>query len=344
MTAPRTIGIQDVVNSRPVSRFQKLVILLCFLVVAIDGFDTTAVSFIAPALRTAWKISPAQLAPLFGTGLFGLMIGAFLFGPLADKIGRKPVLVATTLFFGLATIASAFASLIEALTALRFITGLGLGGAMPAAITITSEFCPGRKRSPMLQLFAGGLALGALLLWETFFMSLLVFYLLSSWLALLITSAGFTLAHASLMAATLATGGTVGAIAIGRLMDRFDPHIVLAVAYVVAGGFVVLLGSATGAPWLLVFAIFGAGFGAAAYYPTASRATGVSWANAVGRTGSILGSMTGGVLLGIGWTLPTVFTIAAVPAFLAGVAILVKRWTDGAAPVPAQATVLSAAE
>ena len=68
MTAPRTIGIQDVVNSRPVSRFQKLVILLCFLVVAIDGFDTTAVSFIAPALRTAWKISLAQLAPLFGTG------------------------------------------------------------------------------------------------------------------------------------------------------------------------------------------------------------------------------------------------------------------------------------
>lgn len=129
----------------------------------------------------------------------------------------------------------------------------------------------------------------------------------------------------------------------------------LAVAYVVAGGFVVLLGSATGAPWLLVFAIFGAGFGvagaqvgvnalAAAYYPTASRATGVSWANAVGRTGSILGSMTGGVLLGIGWTLPTVFTIAAVPAFLAGVAILAQRWTDGAAPVPAQATVLSAAE
>ena len=101
------------------------------------------------------------------------------------------------------------------------------------------------------------------------------------------------------MAATLATGGTVGAIVIGRLMDRFNPHHVLAGAYLLAGGFVMLLGSATARPWLLVFAIFGAGFGvagaqvgvnalAAATYPTASRATGVSWANAVGRIGSVL--------------------------------------------------------
>ena len=172
--------------------------------------------------------------------------------------------------------------------------------------------------------------------------------MLSSWLALLITTAGFSLAHASLMAATLAAGGTVGAVVIGRLMDRFDPHAVLAVAYLIAGGFVVLLGSSTGAPWLLVFAIFGAGFGAAgaqvgvnalaaAYYLTASRATGVSWANAVGRTGSIVGSMIGGLLLSMGWALSTVFMIAAVPAFLAGAAILAKRWAPRSLAVRPQA-------
>ncbi|TCZ57303.1 MFS transporter [Roseicella aquatilis] len=450
MTTDRSIDIQDVINAHPVSRYQAMVIALCFLVVAIDGFDTAAVGFIAPALRAQWGVTPAQLAPLFGAGLFGLMVGAFVFGPLADRWGRKPVLVATTAFFGAATVASAFAPDIGWLVALRFVTGIGLGGAMPAAITLTAEFCPERRRSslvtlmfcgftigsaaaglaasaivaaygwqgllvlggvlplllvpvlwallpesprylalrdapaariaavlrrvapgavpagarftglrkaqgsPMLQLFQDGLAAGTLLIWTTFFMSLLVFYLLSSWLPLLITTAGFSLQHASLMAATLATGGTVGAVVIGRLMDRFDPHRVLAAAYLLAGGFVMLLGSATAQPWLLVFAIFGAGFGvagaqvgvnalAAAYYPTASRATGVSWANAVGRTGSVLGSMVGGVLLSLGWDLATVFSVAAVPAFAAAAAMLAKGLRAPRMPVAAPAATVKLA-
>ena len=143
------------------------------------------------------------------------------------------------------------------------------------------------------------------------------------------------MAHASLMAATLATGGTVGAVIIGRYMDQFNPHHVLAGAYVLAGAFVILLGLSTKTPWLLVVSIFGAGFGvagaqvgvnalAAAYYPTASRATGVSWANAVGRTGSVLGSMVGGFLLSLGWDLTTVFSVAAGPLFIATIAMLLK--------------------
>ena len=109
MTTTRTIDVQDVINAHAVSLFQIRIIALCFLVVAIDGFDTAAVSFIAPALRASWTLTPAQLAPLFGAGLFGLMIGAFLFGPIADKVGRKKILVLTTAFFGVATVASSFA-------------------------------------------------------------------------------------------------------------------------------------------------------------------------------------------------------------------------------------------
>ena len=429
--ADRLLDVQEVINAHPLSSFQKRVIFLCFLVVAIDGFDTAAIGFIAPALKAQWGATPAELAPLFAAGLFGLMAGAFVFGPLADRFGRKPVLAITTVFFGLATLASAFAPDIQMLTALRFVTGLGLGGAMPAAITLTAELCPEQRRSslvtlmfcgftigsasaglaassivatfgwpgllvvggmlpillapllfamlpesprylatrgasparvaailkpmaprvdftgvtftrpvkapgsPVSQLFKDGLGLGTLLIWTTFFMSLLVFYLLSSWLPLLITTAGFSMANASLMGATLATGGTVGAILIGRLMDRFEPHKVLAGAYLIAGFFVILLGNAVSQPWLLVLAIFGAGFGvagaqvgvnalAAGFYPTTSRATGVSWANAVGRTGSVLGSMVGGVLLSLGWDLATVFAAAALPAFLAAVAMFAK--------------------
>lgn len=206
--------------------------------------------------------------------------------------------------------------------------------------------------SPVGQLFRDGLALGTLLIWTAFFMSLLVFYLLSNWLPLLITTAGFTMKSASLMGATLATGGTVGAILIGRMMDRREPHRVLAASYLLAGGFVILLGNAVGQPVLLVLAIFGAGFGvagaqvginalAAGFYPTTSRATGVSWANAVGRTGSVLGSMLGGVLLSFGWDLGTVFAAAAVPAFLAAAAMFAKgrigRAAITAAPVPGPA-------
>lgn len=445
----RLLDVQTIINANPLSALQKRVILLCFLVVAIDGFDTAAIGFIAPALKAEWGATPAELAPLFAAGLFGLMAGAFVFGPLADRFGRKPVLALTTVFFGLATLASAFAPDIATLTALRFVTGLGLGGAMPAAITLTAELCPEQRRSslvtlmfcgftigsaaaglaassvvatlgwpgllvlgglmplllagflflalpesprylatrgadprriaailapmapaaeldgatfvrpvkapgsPVGQLFRHGLGLGTLLIWAGFFMSLLVFYLLSSWLPLLITTAGFSMSKASLMGATLATGGTVGAIVIGRLMDRFEPHRVLAAAYLVAGGFVILLGNAVAQPWLLVLAIFGAGFGiagaqvginalAAGYYPTASRATGVSWANAVGRTGSVLGSMTGGVLLSFGWDLATVFAAAAVPAFLAALAMFAKGRLaqpaagHGQSPVPAE--------
>jgi AAHS family 4-hydroxybenzoate transporter-like MFS transporter len=154
-------------------------------------------------------------------------------------------------------------------------------------------------------------------------------------LPLLITAAGFSMKNASLMAATLATGGTVGAIAIGRLMDRYNPHALLGLANLAAGGFVVLLGSATVNATLLLLAILGAVFGvagaqvgvnalAAAYDDTESRATGVSWANAVGRIGSVLGSMAGGFLLSFGWDLSTIFTVAAAPSLVAALAMFTK--------------------
>jgi AAHS family 4-hydroxybenzoate transporter-like MFS transporter len=207
----------------------------------------------------------------------------------------------------------------------------------PAAPVDGARFVGVRRveGSPVRQLFNPGLVAGTLLLWLTFFMSLLVFYLLTSWLPTLLNSAGQTARSAALIALMLPIGSTVGAIAIGLLMDRFNPHAVLFGSYTLAAAFILLLGLSTASPWLLVLAVFGAGIGtggsqiginalSAGYYPTASRATGVSWANAVGRTGSVVGSMVGGALLGLGWPLATVFAVAAVPALVAGIAIFAK--------------------
>jgi len=140
-----------------------VLLVLCFFIVAIDGFDTAAIGFIAPAIRADWGLSPAQLAPLFGSGLFGLMVGAFAIGPFADRHGRKAVLIFAVVFFGLASLASSFSPNLAVLIALRFFTGFGLGGAMPNAITLTSEYCPEDRRSFLVTLMFCGFTIGSAL-------------------------------------------------------------------------------------------------------------------------------------------------------------------------------------
>ena len=427
MPLPRSVNVTDIINRHRLAPFQILIVVLCFLIVAIDGFDTAAIGFLAPAIRAEWNLSPAQLAPLFGAGLGGLMAGAFVFGPFADKFGRKNVLLVCVLFFALTSLASAYSSSLWELVVWRFLTGLGLGGAMPNSVTLTSEFCPEKRRSflvttmfcgftvgsalgglasanlvedygwrsvlilggvlplalvplmvwklpesvrylvmegkgaervaatlkriapeedfagarfivaekkpkgfPVSHLFRPDLVRGTLMLWLAFFMSLLVIYLLSSWLPTLIKSTGVSLKTASLVTTMFQVGGTIGAILLGWLMDRINPHRVLAVSYALAGLFIAAIGSLTGSPWLVGVAVFGAGFCisgsqvganalAAVFYPTDCRASGVSWANGVGRIGSVLGSMGGAAMLSMNLSLPTVFLIVGVPAVVAGI-------------------------
>jgi len=162
-----TARISEIIDSAKISPYQILILTLCFLIVLLDGFDTAIIGYIAPALREEWGLLPAQLSPAFGAGLFGLLIGSLVFGPVADAIGRKRVLLVSILIFGGGTLASAYTHSIESLTLLRLITGIGLGGAMPTCITLSSEYSPARRRMIMVTLswsgFTAGLALGGLL-------------------------------------------------------------------------------------------------------------------------------------------------------------------------------------
>src|ERR1700712_3109589 len=157
------IHIQTFLDAQPFSRFQWLLFTLCFLTVLLDGFDTGAVGFVAPSLLKEWSVDKPALAPVLSGALFGLAAGALFAGPLADRFGRKRVLVTSVAIFGLASLACAFAHSLTQLTITRFITGIGLGAAMPNAVTLMSEYCPAKRRATLTNAMFCGFPLGAAL-------------------------------------------------------------------------------------------------------------------------------------------------------------------------------------
>ncbi len=157
------IDVADFIDQQPVGGFQFKLLLTCAAVLFLDGFDTQAIGYVAPALAKEWGLTKAALGPVFSAGLFGLMIGALLFGPLADRVGRKKIIVLSTLAFGIGALATAFVRDANTLLVIRFLTGLGLGGAMPNAVAMTSEFNPRHRRSTMVMIMFCGFSVGAAL-------------------------------------------------------------------------------------------------------------------------------------------------------------------------------------
>ncbi|SAL26803.1 MFS transporter [Caballeronia telluris] len=156
-----TVNIQTFLNEHPFSGFQWRIFVMCFVVVLLDGFDTAAIGFIAPSLVAEWHISRPALAPVLSAALFGLAFGALAAGPLSDRLGRRLLLIVSVTVFGLACLASAWSGDLFQLTVLRFVTGLGLGAAMPNAVTMMSEYCPDQRRATLTNLMFCGFPLGA---------------------------------------------------------------------------------------------------------------------------------------------------------------------------------------
>src|SRR5437899_1378901 len=157
------IDVAEFIDQQPVGGFQIRLLLTCAAVLFLDGFDTQAIGYVAPALAKEWGLTKGALGPVFSAGLFGLMIGALLFGPLADRVGRKKIIILSTLAFGIGALVTAFVQDVNTLLAIRFLTGLGLGGAMPNAVAMTSEFNPRRRRATMVKIMFCGFSVGAAL-------------------------------------------------------------------------------------------------------------------------------------------------------------------------------------
>jgi MFS transporter, AAHS family, 4-hydroxybenzoate transporter len=430
-TAARTVDIAAFIDDQKFSLYQWAILLLCFFVLAADGFDAASMGYIAPALIAKWSVARQALGPVMSAALIGLGVGALVTGPIADRIGRKTVVVVSVGCFGAFSLVAADAHSLGMLTALRFLAGLGLGAAAPTAMALMSEYAPARMRavavnavncgfsfglvmggvfsawlipkfgwqsvlvaggvgplmlaivlalflpesvqflvvrrnlpariafilskvvpgvnlsgcefvaakadqgnneSPIGLLFAQRYRLGTLMLWLAYFMTLLIYYLLTSWLPTLMKDAGFSMRDAALMTSLLPLGGMIGNLCIGWIVDRYDAARVIAVTFVLTAVIVLVAGHAIDHSAVLGGLLFLCGallVGAAtsmaslavSYYPTSGRATGVAWMLGMGRPGGVAGAWAGAVLMGIGWNFGAVFSLLAVPAITAAFAM-----------------------
>lgn len=155
------LDVEQAIEDAPLGRFQYGVMVLCFGLVMIDGFDTQSIAFVAPALRGAWSIAPGTFGLLFSAGLVGTLLGAMALSVLGDRFGRRPLILASTLLFGVMSLASATAPGVEALALYRFVGGVGLGGLLPNAIALVAEYSPRRVRSTTVVATFIGFPLGA---------------------------------------------------------------------------------------------------------------------------------------------------------------------------------------
>lgn len=153
--------IQTFLDQQKWSGFQTLIFIMMFLVAFFDGMDTAVMGYIAPDLIHDWQISKADIIPVLSAALIGAAIGAIVLGPLADRFGRRILLLVSVFIFSIGCVLSSFAVNLAQLEILRFITGLGLGAALPNAVTLLSEYCPVHKRAFIVNTMYCGFPVGA---------------------------------------------------------------------------------------------------------------------------------------------------------------------------------------
>jgi MFS transporter, AAHS family, 4-hydroxybenzoate transporter len=424
------VNIASIVDRTPFGAYRTYIVGICFLIVLMDGFDTQVVGFTAPAISSSLAIPITAFGQVFSVGLFGAMLGAFALGSLADRFGRRGMLIGSVILFSLCSLLTPRAPDLFWLLLCRFSAGLGLGGAIPNLLALASEYAPkrirglltgvlyagfplggvagalvsaqllprfgwpalfylggtiplflavaaagvlpeslqfllrrpngqrtvaaivrrirpetmsdeaiyadpedGPARLPVRDLFADGRAALTLLLWVAFSLCFMLLIVLVLWMPALLRGAGIGGSEAALCVGLVNLGSVAGTALGGRLVDRYESHVVLPLLFVASAFAIGPLGYATGVgPLLGLFAalsgfLLGAGSAgllalAVLVYPSAMRATGVGWAMAFGRMGQVAGPLVIGALLARGLTVDRIFLWCAPPALCAACATL----------------------
>jgi AAHS family 4-hydroxybenzoate transporter-like MFS transporter len=441
VNGPPEVDVTAVVDEGRLGRFQLGVFVLLGACLMMDGFDVQAMGYAAPALIRDWGIPNAAMGPVFSAALLGLFLGSLLFSMVADRVGRRPVLLGATLTFSVFTLLTARAGSMPELLAIRFLAGLGLGAMMPNATALVGEYSPARQRVatmmivtngfmvgavlggflsawlipaygwrsvfyvggalplaflvpmyvwlpeslqflvlrggrpdriarwlerirgaapesghvryvvreerregiPLVQLFRDGRGVGTLLLWIVNFMNVLDAYFVASWLPTAVRDAGFSTSTAVLVGTAVQTGGAIGTLVLGLVLQRIGFVPVLTTCFAVAAVTLAVIGL-PGLPLSLLvavaflsgWAIFGGQPGvnalAATYYPTDLRSTGIGAGLGIGRFGAILGPLVAGQLMLHQWSHEELFRAAGVPAVISATAMLVMSRFLGPRP------------
>ena len=372
MLMPKTAA-----DARAVAR---TTVIFCLLAALCEGIDLQGAGVAAPGIAAEFGASPPQLGNFLSASTVGLFFGALIGGRGGDRIGRKRVLIAALAMFGLFSLLTPLSTGIGSLSMTRLLTGLGLGGALPNLIALTSESSPDHRRSANVALMYSGMPFGGaiaswvslfmgashwrwifivggvvplllapimaralpesraferaqaapaaergrigeilrqgraartLVLWLSFFLGLLMLYLLLGWLPTLLAGIGLTHAQAAAAQIGFNVGGGVTALWIGSLLEGRWRTLGIVVTFLALPAFLLALGQSP--PQLLLVLLLVLALGCAvlaaqaflyatapSLYPTAIRGIGVGAAVAVGRIGSIVGPLLAGALKGMG--------------------------------------------
>lgn len=155
---PRSILLE-----RPMGRFQITAVILCIALNALDGFDVLAISFASPGIAGEWGIDRAALGIVLSMELIGMAIGSVFLGSVADKIGRRPMILGCLVVMAAGMLAATTAQDVTILSAYRLFTGLGIGGMLASINAMTAEYANRKRRSLAVALMAAGYPIGAVI-------------------------------------------------------------------------------------------------------------------------------------------------------------------------------------
>ncbi|WP_180077406.1 MULTISPECIES: 3-(3-hydroxy-phenyl)propionate transporter MhpT [unclassified Acinetobacter] len=357
-----------------------LTIFLCFWVAFFEGFDLQAPGIAAKGIAASFALDQVQMGYVFSLGVFGMLFGAFFGGRIADYLGQKKVLMLSVAIFGVFMSLTAIAPSIEVLYAARFLTGLGLGAAMPTMISVVGDEATEANRGKLNSLMYCGLPVGAIFvaglamllpdiqwqtlfliggltplallpfmgfilkdqpkaavaqkrsgeavpgmvevlfkqqqykntvpLWVGFFFTLMINYILISWLPNLLMEQGLQKQQAFLVMLVFQVGAVIGTLGLGYLLDRLKLWQMATLIY--SGLFValVLLFTSTSIPLLILAGVMGGIFSTGGqsilygispiFYSGAGKVTGVGSAISLGRLGAMTGPLLTGKILALG--------------------------------------------